>query len=391
MISPLSDVVKDYIREYTDKDVLSLILAAPVFQEVSNTFLAAQILGRRAAQKKFPSLLDIDDFIYPTKVSLEQASSEQTARYKAELIDGVTLVDLTGGMGVDLMFLGKNRKKVTYVEPNKELYELAQHNLPLLDIPVESYVHSTAEGYLQTDPPASEWVYIDPSRRIDGNRSHDITDLVPDVVGIYPLLKKAGEQIMIKLSPMQHIDPCLLHFPELSDIYCISLNGELKEVLLLIRTCGHVDTPNIHSVLLGKHTCHYTFPYKEAAAIAISHPKKYIYQPDPAIMKAGIYDNVALEYSLEKLHPYTHLYTSDTYEPHYSGRIYEVVAVSRLQKKELQEHVPDGKAHIVSKNFPLSSEAIRKKLKLKDGGNTYLLCFTDHKNKKSVLVTTRLK
>lgn len=361
-----------------------LLLRPQLFEGIENKELAIQIEGKRAMTRKCNFLTNYSRFVYPPKVSLEQASSEETARYKSWIAKGNSLLDLTGGMGIDMMCMGVKFKHLVYVEPDPLLCELAGHNIPLVIDKKVDICNQLASEYLTALPADAhfDWIYIDPSRRKNGDRLTQLEDLYPNVLHLLPLLQKHGTNIMIKLSPMQHLSECWDKLKRLSEIHLISSNRELKEVLLLFteETEQKIICAVHHNGALDV----FDFDRQFSKDIAYSLPLDYLYIPDPSLMKGDVHRAYAHEHMLSKIHPNTHVYTSSEIIPNYPGRIYKIESINALKKKIFSTKISSKRANAITRNFPLKAKDILKKIGFVEGGSDYLIAFTDIQERKVI-------
>jgi 16S rRNA G966 N2-methylase RsmD len=387
----LTEKVWDFIDSNLKSDLYKLLLQKSPFESITMKFLVQQIQGKRIAVSKFPFLLDHKTFIYPPKVSLEQASSEKIAIFKADLIEGETFADLTGGMGIDCYLLGRKFQDCQYIEPNKELFQSTIHNFKILNYNHCKGINSTAEQFLKNNKNQYDWIYVDPSRRIGGNRKISIINYEPNIVALKDQLLAASKKVMIKLSPMQDISECISVLEHVEKVWVISIKNDVKELLLQLGNQRN-SNPKIIVVDLDKQISNYAAQYLDRAInIEYSITKKYIYQPSASLVKSELHNRNAKSLGLQKLHPNTQIYTSDRLVESYFGRVFEVQAILSSNKKELKKHLPGMKANVIAKNYPLSPQQLISKLKLKEGGEDYLLAFTDATGKKILTVCNRLK
>ena len=387
----LTDEVNTYIQNNIKSDPYKLLLQKSPFDQVSMRTIVQQIQGRKVAAYKFPFLLDYPSFVYPPKLSLEQASSEQMAKYKANLIEGSSFADVTGGMGIDSYLLGQKMQHCQYVEPNKELYETTLYNFKTLGYNQCKCINTTAEHFLKINETVYDWLYIDPSRREEGNRKISITNYSPNIVELKDLLLAAGKKIMIKLSPMQDISECISVMKHIEKIWVLSIKNDVKELLLQVGQEKN-NNPQITVVDLGNTSKSFSAQYVDRGTdISISTTKKYIYQPAAALVKSELHNKNADDSELQKLHPNTQLYTSDDLIKSYFGRVFLVKKIISSNKKEIKENLPNMKANVITKNYPLNPQELRSKLKIKAGGEAYVLAFTDGDNKKVLAICDRIK
>jgi hypothetical protein len=356
-------------------------------------FLARQTEGRKIIANKLPSWAENMSILFPVKISLEQCSSEATASYKTGLIAGESLVDLTGGFGVDCSFLSRNFTSVDYVEQNEELCQIAEHNFAALGLNIR--VHNTESVSFLADMPSVDCIYIDPARRdVKGKKTADLSLCSPNLLEIRDILLKKCKTLLIKLSPMFDISSALEVFPECKQVHVVSVKNECKELLLLVEGgfCGETEIvcvnleeqgivkPEITSVASN-------LKKEKGEIISYSFPKAYLYEPNASIMKAGLFKTVANKYNVQKLHPSTHLYTSEEFVPGFPGRSFEIKRVTKVQKKEIQDI---EKANLSTRNFPGNVADLRKKLKLKDGGDTYIFACTLNDNSKVLIICEKI-
>ena len=363
-------------------------------------FLARQSEGRKLIATKLPSWAENMSILFPAKISLEQCSSESTALYKASLVSGESMVDLTGGFGVDCSFLSKRFSKIDYVEQNEELCKIAEHNFQALGLNIK--VNNAESVDFLKSMPAVDCIYIDPARRdVKGKKTADLSLCSPNLLEIRDILLKKCNTLLIKLSPMFDISSALEVFPECSQVHVVSVKNECKELLLLIEKDfkGEAEivcvdlTPNYSLTVINTSsllTPNFLAKKGDELVQSVSHstPKSYLYEPNASIMKAGLYKTVANRYNLQKLHPNTHLFTSDELIENFPGRSFKVERVTKVQRKEIQDI---DKANLSIRNFPGNVADLRKKLKLKDGGDTYIFACTLNDNSKVLIVTRKVR
>ena len=364
------------IRQHLHDDVQQLALQRNRFPQLSDTdfrFLIQQVEGRQRTKDKLPSFAQIEDWWYPVRLSCEQCSSEATARYKAALIAPLqpdVLIDLTAGYGVDTFFMAEHAQEAHYVERNPELCHIAQHNFSLARPHIRVH-NTTAEEFLASSPhllSLHRLIYLDPARRSQsGGKVFRIEDCEPNVTEILPTLRKLTSHIMIKFSPMLDITAAMRALGHDWDTHIVAVNNEVKEVLILTGK-GSIYAVNICAV----HTDSFVFNDEEEKKAQVSFAsdiEQYIYEPNAAIIKAGAYRLIGERYGIKKLDTNTHLYTSDKHLPDFPGRKWQVQEVltkhSALNTKL--------KYSILTRNYPLSPDQVRKKLKLQDGDDLYIV------------------
>ena len=353
---------------------------------------AHQAFGEKIASEKRPTWYACKDIRYPQRLSLEQCSSEWTARYKASLVSGDSLVDLTGGLGIDCSFMSQQFAQTTYVEQQETLCELARHNFACLNLPI-TVVNDTCEQYLPSLP-AVDVIFLDPARRNEqGGKVVLLQDCTPNLVEIGDSLLQKCQTLLVKLSPMIDVESVLRHFPTTQEVHIVAVNNECKEVLLRIDAEKVCDNPKMVCVnLLPKTAQQQLFSFlrqDEAVGVAsYANPMQYLYEPNAAILKAGGFKQIAEQLGIYKLHPSSHLYTSDRCITDFPGRIFAIDRITKVQRKEINDI---EKANLSIRNFPGSVADVRKKLKLKDGGDTYIFATTLHDNSKVLIVGKRIR
>ena len=364
------------IRQHLHDDVQQLALQRNRFPQLSDTdfrFLIQQVEGRQRTKDKLPSFAQIEDWWYPVRLSCEQCSSEATARYKAALIAPLqpdVLIDLTAGYGVDTFFMAEHAQEAHYVERNPELCHIAQHNFSLARPHIRVH-NTTAEEFLASSPhllSPHRLIYLDPARRSQsGGKVFRIEDCEPNVTEILPTLRELTSHIMIKFSPMLDITAAMRALGHDWDTHIVAVNNEVKEVLILTGK-GSIYAVNI----CATHTDSFVFNDEEEKKAQVSFAsdiEQYIYEPNAAIIKAGAYRLIGDRYGIKKLDTNTHLYTSDKLLPDFPGRKWQVQEVltkhSALNTKL--------KYSILTRNYPLSPDQVRKKLKLQDGDDLYIV------------------
>ena len=445
----IADNVKEFIEKHLKDDVNRLALAK--FPEgIDREFVIRQIHARQVLSKKLPSWAENDELVFPKKLSLEQCSSELTAKYKAELLstklheitrrefsedscsladEKRILIDLTGGMGVDTAFLSDNFDKTYYVEMQEELCEIAKHNFNILNKNIE-VVNDNAEHFL-TICDEVDCIYLDPARRDEyGRKMVSLHDCSPDVVELHDLLVKKAKRVLVKVSPMLDIEMVKKELKDISEIHVVAVRNECKEILIEIQKFRNSETQDFETQRLKDADNDFTtsinvtatdlregwnFSYAEneeleAQWTLADNVGRYLYEPGAACMKAGCFKLLSQRYGLDKLHRNSHLYTSDDLIPDFPGRIFEVVNVvpfdkktkkniwtldfedAKTQRKSLSlcDSATFKKANVAVRNFPLSAEELKKNLGLQDGSDFYIFGSTMKGEKKVVVLTKKV-
>lgn len=389
----ISGTFNEFVKEHENDDIRVLALRATQYPEIDMQLAIRQITGRRIAKEKIPSWYVNENILYPKHLSLEQSSSEKTARYKANLVNGDSMIDLTGGMGIDFSFLAAKFRHAIYVEQQTELTEIALHNFKELGLTNVVVKNEEALSYLQDTPPI-DLIYIDPARRdIVGRKTVSIEDCTPNILELESLLEEKGKETMIKLSPMLDITLALKSLSNISDVHIISYNNECKELLFIKKKTDKETLYHCVNILKEKtDILSFTRDKEEEAAISykpqIGH---YLYEPNSSIMKAGAYKYLSTYYSINKIHPNSHLYTSDSLIPNFQGRSFIIENVSSLNKKEVKQYLHNIKqANITTRNFPLSVQELRKRIGLKEGGDIFIFATTLADERKVLLICKKI-
>ena len=385
----MNDITRQYIRENLNADVPTLALKkAPVGTDVS--LALRQIEARQLLRKKVPSWSENEDLLFPAHLSIEQCSSEASAQYKAGLLQGQTFADLTGGLGVDTYFIAQQFQQADYVERQAELCGLAMHNFEVLKANVKVW-NETAEEYLAHCEP-KDCIFIDPARRDEhGRKTVSIADCTPDVSALQGRLLQKAEKVMIKLSPMLDISKALEELHHVKDVHVVAVANECKELVFNIErdyqgepqfVCVNLMTsqPEVRFTQEEERQC----PSRLADGVL-----NYLYEPNPAVMKAGCFKLLTERFDVYKLHKNSNLYTSENLVPSFPGRIFEVEAWAPYNKKVKQSLLSNvERASIAVRNFPLSVVELRKSLKIGDGDETYLFA-TTLKGEEKVIIRTK--
>ena len=382
----LTSEVQDFIINYSE-DITKLAFSGSPFEMVSTQELIQQIESRRKAKIKLPIWYNSENILYPPKLNLEQTSSEITAKYKASLVQGNTLADLTGGFGIDSYYFSNRFKHVYYYEHNNSLSEIAQHNFKILD---KNNIHClSGNGLEQIKETKYDSIYLDPSRRHDSKgKVFFLKDCEPNVPENLNFLLDHCTQLLVKTSPMLDLTVGLEELTYVKEIYIVAVSNEVKELLWLIEK-GYKQVPVIKTINIDKDTIEtFDFKWKQKSTPSYSIPKKYLYEPNAAIMKSGAFELLPETYKLTKLHKHTHLYTSDELVD-FPGRRFKIVKTIPYHKKELKK-LGINKANVSIRNFPETVADLRKKLKIKDGGTDYLFFTTIENNNKMILICSKV-
>ena len=417
----------EFIREYRERDIRQLALQANRFPDVDMPYALDQIQGWQIARRKLPKWAACDGVIFPPHLSMEQCSSEPTAQYKLNLaMEWTTLnselstqncrrqqfktqnskfktstrmTDLTGGFGVDFSFTSCAFAAATYVERNEQLCHIVEHNLPLLGLNNATVVCADAVEYLSTVEPQT-MLFLDPARRDEhGAKTVMLADCTPDVVQLLPKLLEKSRFTMLKLSPMLDWHKAVDDLQgTVREVHIVSVGGECKELLLVLSTvveselkvyCADLSTASAPSSL---------FVYTPGSSAIVANSKlktqnsKFVHEPNASIMKAGCFDELAAAYGVSPVSRNSHLFLSDEPVEDFPGRSFVVERVTTMNKGELRKAlVGIEKANIATRNFPLTVAELRKRLKIKDGGDVYIFATTTAEGEHLLLISRKYR
>lgn len=387
--SILTQVVQNFINQNISANITQLALQKNPFPETNWTLVLQQIAAKQKAETKLPSWYQTPNIYYPSKVSVEQTSSEKTARYKSDLITGKSLLDLSGGFGVDDYYFAKRFQNVTHCEIDNDLSKIVQHNFEQLGVSNIECISGNSEVILENLNTSFDWLYVDPSRRNETKgKVFMLKDCLPNVPEQLDFYFRFSSNIMIKTAPILDITAGLSELQNVKAIHIVALENEVKELLWMIEK-DWSGNPKITAVNLTKDkTATFTFEWNSVAIAEYSEPKTYLYEPNAAIMKSGGFDWISAQFKLKKLHPHSHLYTSERLME-FPGRVFTIDQVIPYNKTEMKL-LANQKANITVRNFPDTVENIRKKWKINDGGNCYSFFTTNVNNHKIVLLCSKL-
>lgn len=389
--SILNPEIQDFINTNIDKNITKLALQKNPFPDVEWISILNQIEAKSKAKFKLPTWFSTRNIVYPNKISVEQTSSEKTAAYKASLISGKSLIDLTGGFGVDDFYFSKKIKKITHCEINPELSQIVKHNLEQLNVKNISCQSGDSIRILSESNVVWDWIYIDPSRRNDAKgKVFMLKDCLPNVPENLDLLFEHSNSILIKTAPLLDISAGLLELKNVKTIHIVALENEVKELLWELEKNYSGKTTLKTANILKEQTDLFEFILENTTENSkYGLPSKYLYEPNSAIMKSGGFDEVGTFFKLNKLHKHSHLYSSETLIP-FPGRVFEIEKSFPYHKTEMKTHLEKQQLNITTRNFPETVEHIRKKWKIKEGGNRYCFFTTDKNDTKIVLICKKI-
>lgn len=388
---------QEFIQEHQHDNVADLILQGDRFQEVDFKKMALQIAARQKAKDKLPDWYANKRLFFPPPLSVEQGSSQATARFKASLVSGKKLIDITGGMGVDCYYMSEAFAHTLYLEQQPAVARTAAFNFQELGVADKIEVRpEDAIAALSQTPECADWIYADPARRDDRQRKvAQLADCTPNLTTALPDLFRSAPNILVKTAPLLDIDLAMSQLGFVREVYIVGLGRECKEVLYSLHqsTIGEESIPLKVRILNHDGTVKHRFDFtrkEEANTVAnFEEPQAFLYEPHAAILKAGAFKSLAKRFGLAKLSPNTHLYTSENLIANFPGRSFEVVAVCKPDAKQLATYVPDGKANLTLRNFPGKIDDLRRKWRIKEGGDVYLFAASLSNNQKVVVVARK--
>ena len=375
------DDILQFANRHRDDDPVALLLQKSRHPGIDLGLVAQQLEGRRQARDKWPSLATNDNYFYPPRLNREQSSSETTARYKAAIaarLQPDTLADLTGGMGVDISFMASHCRQADYFELDTELCAIAEHNFRHLGLDNIACHNTDSLAHLAAHDCHYSLLYIDPARRDNrGRRVAAFEDCTPDLTANLPLLQQCSDRLLVKASPMIDLHLAIAQLAEVAEVHIVAVDNECKEILFL---SGEAAEPLIHCAnITAAGTDLTTFTpstENEARPHFAADAATYLYEPNAALMKGGCHNLVGQQYNLHKLARNTHLYTSDTLVADFPGRIFEILQPLPLNAKAVRQALPGGKAHVVTRNYPTSAADLQRQLKLREGGDLFVVAAT---------------
>lgn len=398
----LNDNFFAYVKKNMGNDAMRLRLKRQSDVDFPIDLAITQIEARnRRLEQKLPSWTACDKVVFPSLLSTEQCSSEDAARNKQQLVVGDTLCDLTGGLGVDLFFMSQQVKQAVYIEQNELYSQCAEHNFAQLGLQHIAVINSSCESFLQQSSQTFDTIYIDPARRSKTQeRVYALADCEPNVLLLLDTILQRCKRLIIKLSPMVDIALLQQELQRPCSINVVSVNNECKEILAIIDsqvrpTSTPQDTTVVCSLLKkGRAPQEYCFDLCQEAALphSIAHEvQAFLYEPDAAIMKAGVFKSISERFGAPKLNKSSHLYTAERVIENFPGRGFQVIETlpfsSSLCKKFASQYPA---CNITTRNFPLAANELRKKLRVKDGGDIYLFATTNHDNKHILIICNKI-
>ncbi|MHC5202249.1 THUMP-like domain-containing protein [Myroides sp. LJL119] len=386
----LSAEVQKFIQDHLGQKVESLALKKSPFPGIAMSELVVQIESKQKTKDKLPKWFATENILFPSKLSIEQTSSEPCAIYKANLVNGQSLIDLTGGFGVDSYYFCKNIKQVTHCEMQSDLSQIAAHNFQAMQISNITCLNVDSIAFLTENSQKWDYIYLDPARRSASQKKvFFLSDCTPNVIEHLDLLLQRSNNIIIKTAPLLDISKGLKELKFVKQIHIVALNNEVKELLWVIEKDYNYSPELIAVNLTAQKQDVFQVSLNQLCTSRYALPKKYLYEPNAAILKTGKFDCISSFYDVFKLHEHSQLFTSDQLVE-FAGRRFEICNTMVYNKINAKAQLSNIKANITTRNFPLKVEEIRKKWKIKDGGDTYIFFTTNLEQEKIFIICKKI-
>lgn len=383
--SLLRTEIQSFINDNLDKSIATLALQKNLFQSIDYKIILNQIEAKVKSKEKLPTWFATQNIIYPQKISIEQTSSEIAANYKATLVSGKNLFDATGGFGIDDYYFAEQFETVLHCEINPELAEIVQHNFEVLKVTNIKSFWGDSALILKELNQKFDCIYLDPSRRSDSKgKVFLLADCLPNVVDLQDFYYQFSDMILIKVSPILDIDSVLREVKNVKEVHVVAINNEVKELLFLIEK-NYNSSIQIKTInILNTENQIFNLEFNEDVNQEYSQPLQFLYEPNAAIMKAGGFSVLGEKLKLKKLAKHSHLFTSNDLID-FPGRKFKVIDFYKFSKEIMKQHFENQKCNITIRNFPETVENLRKKYKIKDGGNRYCF-FTQDENANKIII-----
>ncbi|MEM5566130.1 class I SAM-dependent methyltransferase [Psychroserpens sp. AS72] len=386
----LNNDIQEFISNNLTEEVSKILLKGTNFKTVSTKEIIEQIEAKVKCKKKLPTWFSSEKIYYPNKLNIEQTSSEITAKYKSQLFKGRSIIDITGGFGVDCFYFSKKFENVTHCEIDENLSAIVNYNYSQLHVDNVKTISLDGIHYLLSKEDTYDWIYIDPSRRHDSKgKVFFLKDCLPNVPLHIDSLFKYTNNIAIKTSPLLDLTIGINELKHVKDIHVIALKNEVKELIWILEN-GFDGDITIKTVnILDNNLENFIFKLKDEplSNVTYGNPLNYLYEPNVAILKSGAFNSVSEQLNVTKLHQHSHLYTSNELLV-FPGRSFKIESIIDYNKKNIKA-LNISKANITIRNFPETVQQIRKKHHIKDGGSTYIFFTTNYLNNKIMIVCTK--
>lgn len=377
----------NFIEEKEHLPLTEIALLRPKFPQLRFDKILQQIKGRNKANKKLPLWYANRKIIYPASISLEQCSSIETANFKSNLLSGDTIVDITGGMGIDIYHCSTNFKHAVYCEIQEELARITEYNFKQLDSDIQVYQGSGID-FLKENTKPLDCIYLDPARRDNENkRVFLLEDCTPNIIEIEDFLLEKADLVMVKCAPMLDIHLALQQLSHVQKLYIVSLNNECKELLFILGKEGIKDIP-IHCINLtkqGKEEFQFNYKDEIESQSNIGDIGQYIYLPNSSILKAGAFKLLTKRFNINKIAINSHLYSSDLLIKDFPGRTFKIERKVEPNLKKLKKYLKGLKRELIVRNYPLKTNQLQQNLNIQTGSDSHYLIFTQNENSEKLI------
>ncbi|WP_298894671.1 class I SAM-dependent methyltransferase [uncultured Psychroserpens sp.] len=389
-IKVLNTEIQDFITKNLTTEATKILLKGTNFEQVTTREIIEQIQAKTKCKKKLPTWFSKKGIYFPNKLNIEQTSSEITALYKSLLFSGQSIIDITGGFGVDCFYFSKRFNEVTHCEIDTSLSSIVEHNYMQLGVTNVTTVPLDGMEYLKANSFHYDWIYVDPSRRHDSKgKVFFLKDCLPNIPEHLETLFDYSSTIAIKTSPLLDISVGINELKHVKDIHVVAVKNEVKELIWILENGFNSQiTIKTANIIEGyKDTFSFKLNNESQANITYELPLRYLFEPNSSILKSGGFNSLAEHLKVSKLHQHSHLYTSNDLIQ-FPGRSFKVENVIDYNKKRLKS-LKISQANITTRNFSETVQQLRKKYRIKDGGNTYLFFTTNYLNEKIVIVCSK--
>ena len=389
-LSILSTEIQKFINNSLQANISKLALSKNPFPEIDWKEIINQIVSKNKSKSKLTTWFTTEGIYFPPSISIEQTSSEITAKYKTNLLTGKSIIDLTGGFGVDCYYFSKKFEKVVHCEKNVELSEIVKHNYKKLKVDnIECKAQNSTEVLTDSDT-NFDWIYIDPSRRSDiKGKVFLLKDCLPNVPANLDLYFSKSKNILIKTAPILDITAGINELNHIKFIHIIAIDNEVKELLWILEKdySGKIEITSVN--IQKEKTDSNSFVFGQNTPTTFDLPNMFLFEPNAPLLKSGCSDNLSKTLNVDKLHPHSHLFTNLKLID-FPGRRFMIESVIPFKKEELKKHIEGKKMNITTRNFPLTVEEIRKKYKIAEGGNVFTFFTTNINDEKIVLICNKI-
>lgn len=389
-LSILSTEIQKFINNSLQANISKLALSKNPFPEIDWKEIINQIVSKNKSKSKLTTWFTTEGIYFPPSISIEQTSSEITAKYKTDLLTGKSIIDLTGGFGVDCYYFSKKFEKVVHCEKNVELSEIVKHNYKKLKVDnIECKAQNSTEVLTDSDT-NFDWIYIDPSRRSDiKGKVFLLKDCLPNVPANLDLYFSKSKNILIKTAPILDITAGINELNHIKSIHIIAIDNEVKELLWILEKdySGKIEITSVN--IQKEKTDSNSFVFGQNTPTTFDLPNMFLFEPNAPLLKSGCSDNLSKTLNVDKLHPHSHLFTNLKLID-FPGRRFMIESVIPFKKEELKKHIEGKKMNITTRNFPLTVEEIRKKYKIAEGGNVFTFFTTNINDEKIVLICNKI-